>query len=66
MNPKVWSPAQLSVHLSSALRMKGGAKLPLPVVRDIGMFVMKEHLSGRAFLRMKKEDYDAYGGSITD
>lgn len=60
MNPKIWTPTQLSVYLSSALRMKGGAKLPVPVARDIGLLVMKEHLSGRAFLRMKKEDYEAY------
>jgi hypothetical protein len=32
----------------------------MPVVRDIGLFVTKEHLSGRAFLRMNTEDYDAY------
>lgn len=46
--------------------MKGGAKLPVPVARDIGLLVMKEHLSGRAFLRMKKEDYEAYESTITD
>jgi len=60
-NPKSWTPPQLSVYLSSALRMKGGAKLPVPVVRDIGLFVMKEHINGRAFLRMNKADYDALG-----
>ncbi|KAF8507671.1 hypothetical protein JB92DRAFT_2958798 [Gautieria morchelliformis] len=60
-NPKIWTPGQLSVYLSSTLRMKGGAKLPMPVVRDIGVFVMNEHLSGRAFLRMNTEDYAALG-----
>ncbi|KAF8575965.1 hypothetical protein K439DRAFT_697973 [Ramaria rubella] len=60
-NPKTWNPTQLSAYLSSALRLKGGAKLPIPVMRDIASFVMKEHLSGRTFLKMKREDYDSLG-----
>ncbi|KAF8528218.1 hypothetical protein BU17DRAFT_81478 [Hysterangium stoloniferum] len=60
-NPKLWTPSHLATYLSSALRLTGGAKLPVPVARDIAAFVVRERLGGRAFLRMTREDYDSLG-----
>ncbi|KIJ49395.1 hypothetical protein M422DRAFT_246485 [Sphaerobolus stellatus SS14] len=57
-NPKEWTPADLATYLSSSLRLKSGGKLPVPVSRDISTFVVKNHLSGRTFMRMKRQDYD--------
>jgi len=60
-NPKHWSPSQLSVYLSSALRLKGGGSIPAPVAKDIAAFALREKLTGRTFLKLGDENLAAMG-----
>ncbi len=58
-NPKTWTPSQLSVYLTAALRVRSGARLPERVARDITSWVRREAVTGRAFLRWTDEDLKA-------
>ncbi|KAI9434384.1 hypothetical protein H4582DRAFT_1979601 [Lactarius indigo] len=60
-NPKAWTPSQLSVYLTTALRVRSGARLPERVARDITSWVRREAVTGRAFLRWTDEDLEALG-----
>lgn len=60
-NPKTWTPSQLSVYLAAALRVRSGARLPDRVARDITLWVRREAVSGRTFLRWTDEDLKALG-----
>ncbi|KAH9017291.1 hypothetical protein EDB84DRAFT_1276592 [Lactarius hengduanensis] len=60
-NPKAWTPSQLSVYLTTALRVRSGARLPERVGRDITSWVRREAVTGRAFLRWTDEDLKALG-----
>ncbi|KAI9454783.1 hypothetical protein BJY52DRAFT_1283141 [Lactarius psammicola] len=60
-NPKTWTPSQLSVYLTTALRVRSGARLPERVARDITSWVRREAVTGRAFLRWTDEDLKALG-----
>ena len=55
-NPKTWTPSQLSVYLTTALRVRSGARLPERVARDITSWVRREAVGGRTFLRWTDED----------
>ena len=59
-NPKLWTPTQLSSYLTTALRVRSGEpmSLPLPVVRDIAIFVKESKVNGRSFLRLCDRDLD--------
>lgn len=61
-NPKLWTPAQLSQYLLTALRFKGNKSMevsvPKPVAQDIANFVVKYKLNGRAFLRLEDKDIE--------
>ena len=59
-NPKLWTPSQLSSYLTTALRVRSGEamSLPLPVARDIATFVKESKISGRLFLRLCEQDLD--------
>jgi hypothetical protein len=59
LNPKAWTPSQLSVYLTAALHVRSGARLPERVARDIATWVRREAVTGRAFLRWKDEDLKA-------
>ena len=59
-NPKLWTPPQLSSYLTTALRVRSGEvmSLPLPVARDIATFVKDSKINGRLFLRLCEQDFD--------
>lgn len=59
-NPKLWTPTQLSSYLTTALRVRSGEamSLPLPVARDIAAFIKESKISGRLFLRLCEQDLD--------
>jgi hypothetical protein len=52
-DPKTWTPSQLAVYLSTALRVKSGESLspPQPVAHDIAQFLRKHGVTGKMFLR---------------
>jgi hypothetical protein len=58
-NPKTWTPSQLSVYLTTALRVRSGARLPERLARDITSWVRREAVSGRTFMRWTDEDLEA-------
>ncbi|KAF9650193.1 hypothetical protein BDM02DRAFT_3112428 [Thelephora ganbajun] len=62
-NPKLWTPSQLSSYLTTALRVRSGEamSLPLPVARDIATFVKESKINGRLFLRLCEQDLDQMG-----
>ncbi|KAI5122724.1 hypothetical protein M0805_009809 [Coniferiporia weirii] len=62
-NPRAWTTSQLSSYLITALRVKSGESLPLPlpVAKDIAVFVKEARLNGRAFLRLNEQDIDSMG-----
>ncbi|KAJ3791026.1 hypothetical protein GGU10DRAFT_338476 [Lentinula aff. detonsa] len=62
-NPKLWTPSQLCAYLATALRVKSGESLQIPVqvARDIAGFVRESHITGKAFLRLNEKDLEAYG-----
>ncbi len=51
LNPKTWTPSQLSVYLTKALRVRSGERPPERVAHDIALWVRREGVSGRTFLR---------------
>ena len=59
-NPKLWTPAQLSSYLTTALRVRSGEamSLPLPVARDIAAFIKESKINGRLFLRLCGQDFE--------
>ena len=59
-NPKLWTPSQLSSYLTTALRVRSGEamSLPLLVARDIATFVKESKINGRLFLRLCEQDLD--------
>lgn len=61
-NPKAWTPSQLSLYLSTTLRVRSGEtlQLPTPVAQDIANFVRESKITGRSFLRMKEDDLAEY------
>jgi len=59
LNPKAWTPSQLSVYLTTALRVRFGARLPERLANDITSWVRREAVSGRTFLRWTEEDLKA-------
>ena len=59
-NPKTWTPSQLSVYLTTALRVRSGARLPERVARDITSWVRRAPVCGRTFLRWTDEDLKVY------
>ena len=60
-NPRVWTTSQLASYLITALRVKSGEVLPLPlqVAKDIAAFVKEARLNGRSFLRLNEHDLEA-------
>ncbi|OCF36131.1 hypothetical protein I316_02003 [Kwoniella heveanensis BCC8398] len=55
MNPKQWTPSELAQYLGHTLRTGGhdgtGHVLPAPLVEDIKSWVLRQRVSGRAFIR---------------
>ncbi|WVQ93817.1 hypothetical protein IAU59_000895 [Kwoniella sp. CBS 9459] len=55
MNPKQWNPSELAQYLGHTLRTGGpdgtGHVLPAPLVEDIKSWVLRQRVSGRAFLK---------------
>ncbi|KAL5526694.1 hypothetical protein ACEPAF_8419 [Sanghuangporus sanghuang] len=62
-NPRVWTTSQLASYLITALRVKSGEvlPLPLPVAKDIAAFVKEARLNGRSFLRLNEQDLESMG-----
>ncbi|KAI0750173.1 hypothetical protein C8Q80DRAFT_675653 [Daedaleopsis nitida] len=68
-NPKLWTPSQLAVYLTTALRMTSGGKpgeiesigLPALVAKDIAAFVKSARIGGRTFLRLNEDDLEGLG-----
>jgi hypothetical protein len=59
LNPKTWVPSQLSVYLTTALRVRSGERIPERVARDIALWVRREGVNGRTFMRWTDEDLKA-------
>ncbi|KAK0470353.1 uncharacterized protein EV420DRAFT_108695 [Desarmillaria tabescens] len=61
-NPKSWTPSQLSLYLSTTLKVRSGEtlQLPAPVAQDVAVFVRESRITGRSFLRMKEEDLEQF------
>ncbi|KAG7444646.1 uncharacterized protein BT62DRAFT_995167 [Guyanagaster necrorhizus] len=61
-NPKSWTPSQLSLYLSTTLKVRSGEtlQLPAPVAQDIATFVRESRITGRSFLHMKEEDLEQF------
>lgn len=62
-NPKLWTSAQVSTYLYTALRamaldLEGEALLPISAVEDIVAFTREANINGRIFLRLIAEDLD--------
>lgn len=59
-NPRVWTTSQLASYLMTALRVKSGDSLPLPlpIAKDVALFVKEARLNGRAFLRLNENDLE--------
>ena len=63
-NPKLWTPSQLAIYLTTALRMTSNGKpgeiesigLPPLVAKDIASFVKGARIGGRVFLRLNEDD----------
>lgn len=62
-NPRVWTTSQLASYLITALRVRSGEVLPLPlqVAKDIAAFVKEARLNGRSFLRLNEQDLESMG-----
>ncbi|KAH8118167.1 hypothetical protein DFH11DRAFT_882542 [Phellopilus nigrolimitatus] len=62
-NPRVWTTSQLASYLITALRVRSGEvlPLPLPVAKDVAAFVKEARLNGRAFLRLNEQDLESMG-----
>src|ERR1700722_153837 len=58
LNPKSWTPAQLSSYLTTALRVRSGETLSLPsrVAEDIAKFARDKRMTGKIFLRATDND----------
>jgi hypothetical protein len=56
LNPKTWVPSQLSVYLTTALRVRSCDRVPERVARDIALWVRREGVNGRTFMRWTDED----------
>jgi hypothetical protein len=56
LNPKTWTPSQLSVYLTRALRVRSGELPPERVAHDIASWVRREGVTGRTFLRWTDEN----------
>ncbi|KAH9969198.1 hypothetical protein BGW80DRAFT_1177155 [Lactifluus volemus] len=56
LDPKTWTASQLSLYLTTALRVRSGEHVPERVARDIALWVRREGISGRTFLRWTDED----------
>jgi len=58
VNPKLWTPSQVSAYLATALRVKSGESmaLPTPVIEDIAFFIRDKRINGRSFLRLGESD----------
>ncbi|KAA1467250.1 hypothetical protein DENSPDRAFT_847425 [Dentipellis sp. KUC8613] len=69
MNPKVWTPSQLAVYLTTALRVRSpsgeddGSTMPAAVARDIAGWVRDSKINGRTFLRWNDFDLEILGVS---
>jgi hypothetical protein len=59
-NPKLWTPTQLSLYLTSSLRFRKGGAIPLPVAKDIAAWVMREKLGGKRFLRLTEANLSEF------
>ena len=57
-DPKRWTPAEVSIYLTSNLNAAAGAGLPTPVAHDIATFVKDKKITGRRFLRLNEVDLE--------
>ena len=59
-NPKLWTTMQLASYLITALRVRSGENLPVPlaVAKDIATFVKEARLNGRLFLKLTGHDLE--------
>ncbi|ESK84686.1 hypothetical protein Moror_648 [Moniliophthora roreri MCA 2997] len=54
-NPKQWTPAQLSIYLTTALKVQNER-----VAGDIAAFIREKKINGRVFLRINEEEMQGY------
>ena len=56
VDPKHWSPTNLSLYLGHILSSKNGGTFPDPVIRDIQLVLIRERMNGKSFLHLTEED----------
>jgi hypothetical protein len=57
-DPKRWSPAEVSIYLTSSLNAAAVGSGPTPVAQDIATFVKDEKITGRRFLRLNEVELE--------
>ncbi|KAF8322611.1 hypothetical protein DL93DRAFT_2093209 [Clavulina sp. PMI_390] len=57
-NPKYWTPTNLSLYIGTALSAKRGGTLQDHILRDIQIYVIREKVNGRQFMRFSEDDMD--------
>ena len=57
-DPKRWSPAEVSIYLTSSLNEATVGGGPTPVAHDIATFVKDKKITGRRFLRLNEVDLE--------
>ena len=57
-DPKRWSPAEVSLYLTSSLNAASVGGGPTPVAHDIATFVKDKKITGRRFLRLNEVDLE--------
>lgn len=55
-NPKYWSPTNLSLYIGTVLSAKRGGPLPDHVLRDLQIYIIREKMTGRQFMRLSDLD----------
>lgn len=56
VDPRDWSPTNLSLYIGDILSSKNGGTFPDPVIRDIQLVLIRERMNGKSFLRLTEED----------
>lgn len=59
-NPKYWSPTNLSLYIGTVSSVKRGGPLLDHVLRDVQIYLIREKVTGRQFMRVSEVDLDRY------
>lgn len=59
-NPKYWTPTSLSLYLGTVLSTKRDGPLRESAIIDIQIYLIKEKVTGRQFMRLSQDDIEEY------